>query len=557
MFAQTNYSLEIIINKQAKPAKPIQFTNSFTDSVSREQEIDRITQQYLFNGYFELQRDSINYKNKNAKLFLSLNTPYKWASIKTHYTNPALASDHSLDSRFFANSKFSFTQLQQFKETIIRHFENSGYPFASVKLDSIDTKNSKLSAVLIIQEGPFVVFDTIILHGFTDINLHYIQQYTGIKIGDPYQEELIQKLPSVLNRLEFASPGQGSEVIFINQQASLTLFLKPKKTNQLDGIIGFQPNANNSKKMLITGNLRLDLKNVFKRGEKLKMNWESPAKQTQLLTTLIQFPYLLKSPFGASYQFNLEKRDSLYLNIENRPSILFSLHGEDYIAAYAYFYVSNTLGSLPTLSAANNILDFNTKSYGIEANINRLDYPFNPRKGFLINLKSDLGTKNIIKRAELQADFYDQINLSSRRFAFHSKILWYQPIAKRHIIHFANLSAYINSELIVYNELFKIGGNQSLRGFDEQSIPSSMFSISTLEYHYMLDLNSYFGVFYDIARANELSTKHLNTYQAGGLSLSFSTQAGIFKMAYAIGKKDSANIQFKNSKIHFGYTALF
>jgi outer membrane translocation and assembly module TamA len=80
----------------------------------------------------------------------------------------------------------------------------------------------------------------------------------------------------------------------------------------------------------------------------------------------------------------------------------------------------------------------------------------------------------------------------------------------------------------------------------------------SFEYHFFIDQNSYFGLFYDISHIdNKLNEKQTSPYQGFGASISFSTVAGIFKLSYALGKSPNQNIQFKNSKIHFGYSALF
>ena len=45
---------------------------------------------------------------------------------------------------------------------------------------------------------------------------------------------------------------------------------------------------------------------------------------------------------------------------------------------------------------------------------------------------------------------------------------------------------------MVRNELFQIGGNKLLRGFDEASIFTPTYSILSLEYRLALGKNSYF-----------------------------------------------------------------
>ncbi len=60
-----------------------------------------------------------------------------------------------------------------------------------------------------------------------------------------------------------------------------------------------------------------------------------------------------------------------------------------------------------------------------------------------------------------------------------------------------NQSGFIENENLFTNELFRIGGLKTLRGFDEESLTASAYSIFTLEFRYLFDINSYFHVFFD------------------------------------------------------------
>jgi hypothetical protein len=42
-----------------------------------------------------------------------------------------------------------------------------------------------------------------------------------------------------------------------------------------------------------------------------------------------------------------------------------------------------------------------------------------------------------------------------------------------------------------------------------------------------------------------------------GAGLTFETKAGIFGLSYAVGKQNSNPLDFRSSKIHFGYVNIF
>ena len=69
----------------------------------------------------------------------------------------------------------------------------------------------------------------------------------------------------------------------------------------------------------------------------------------------------------------------------------------------------------------------------------------------------------------------------------HSFLLWVEV----HLRLVISLHFYIG-ETMFQNELFRIGGLKTLRGFDEESIFASVYSIFTLEYRFILEQNSYY-----------------------------------------------------------------
>jgi len=118
---------------------------------------------------------------------------------------------------------------------------------------------------------------------------------------------------------------------------------------------------------------------------------------------------------------------------------------------------------------------------------------------------------------------------------------------------------WLQTENPFKNELFQIGGYRLLRGFDEQSIYASKYITGTLEYRYLIGLNSFLFGFSDIgwAESNSFSEKEKHGYLGFGMGLTFETKAGLFNITYAVGKRDDLPLSFRQSKIHFGFVSLF
>jgi outer membrane protein assembly factor BamA len=135
----------------------------------------------------------------------------------------------------------------------------------------------------------------------------------------------------------------------------------------------------------------------------------------------------------------------------------------------------------------------------------------------------------------------------------------YQKVGNQATIKTGIKAGYIQAQQLFTNELFQVGGIKTLRGFDEESIFASEFIIATAEYRYLIGPSSYLFTFLDAAHAGRKSylSNFSGNFLGAGLGLSFETKSGIFNLAYAAGKKPDSAINFKESKIHFGFVSLF
>ena len=135
----------------------------------------------------------------------------------------------------------------------------------------------------------------------------------------------------------------------------------------------------------------------------------------------------------------------------------------------------------------------------------------------------------------------------------------YFPLGKQSAFKTAVNAGIYNSQSIFRNELFQIGGYRLLRGFDEESIYASRYAVTTLEYRYLVGLNSFFFVFSDggYAENKSVNIKSSNTFISAGLGMAFETKAGIFNISFATGKRNDVPLDLRQSKIHLGYVTYF
>ena len=115
------------------------------------------------------------------------------------------------------------------------------------------------------------------------------------------------------------------------------------------------------------------------------------------------------------------------------------------------------------------------------------------------------------------------------------------------------------SNPVFLNELYRIGGNKLLRGFDEESIFVSTYNVVTAEFRFLLSKNSFFQVFMDAAYVEDRTLDRFRKdFPYGfGAGNTFETKAGMFAVSYALGSQQGNPINFRSAKVHFGYYNLF
>lgn len=542
--------------------KLIRYRENFRDSVALYSELQDILLQLYSQSYLAATIDSLGGDSLHLEARITVGRQYRWAVLDRGNVDEEILSKTGYRDKFFNDSPFNYRQLTRLFERIITLYENEGYPFAMVGLDSIIFSNNRIEASLKMEKHRFVKLDSVIIHGDPKVSPHYLYNYLSIRPGDPYNESTIRKIGPRLRELPFVRETKAYTVAFTETQTFLNLYLEKKNANRFDGIVGVLPNEE-SGKIEFTGDVKLRLQNSFKRGELIDFNWRKLVNKSQDLKFKFNYPYLFNSPFGVDFDFKLYRRDTLFLDIFTKYGIQYSWKANNYFEVFVNRKNSNLLSTVPYRSATvlPPFADIRSLLYGIELSLERLDYRLNPRKGFSALIQVEAGTKKIRRNSDLRPEIYEGLKLNSGLYNFLCDIDFYFPLSRVMVINIGNQSAYTYNENIFENELFRIGGLKILRGFDEESIFASLYTVNTLEYRILLEQNSYWYLFFDGAYyENDNITqeeKITDTPYGFGTGITFQTRSGIFSLNYALGKQFDNPILFRAAKIHFGFVNYF
>ena len=193
-------------------------------------------------GFVTASLDSIFFDTTSANVVLYIGQQYKWAHINIASADPQLLAVSGWSGKLFTNKPIDFDQLKGFQENMLIHLENNGYPFAKIFLDSISLIEDSVNASLMIDKGPFYKIDSIRVYGNAKISNTFLQHYLDIPNGSVYNREKLLRISKKIRELSFVEEEQPSNMSLLGTGSVLNLYLKPRRSSQVNAIIGFLPN---------------------------------------------------------------------------------------------------------------------------------------------------------------------------------------------------------------------------------------------------------------------------------------------------------------------------
>ncbi len=517
--------------------------SAFKDSLELTKYLFNARQKAFKKGFLAFSIDSLTgFETKKCTAYVYLGNPFN--SVQIRYQDKYHDLLKNVHSKYL-DKTLSILDLERENQRIVEYLQNNAYPFAKVHLDSICFVGDTASAFLNIERGVQSLFGKITIKGNLKLSKSFLYGYTGIKPGKPYNHKKVEALEYTLSKLNFVQIKQTPQITIDSNKVDIQIDANKKKGNRFDGILGVLPNDKTTGKMLITGELNIYVQNLFRNGESLAFNWKKLQSSSQDLDIQATVPYIAGTAFGLNTSLNIHKQDSSFLNTNSQASLLYFFKGVNYIGLQYQLKNSSVLNR--ELPATSGFQSTRIGSYGLVLKAENLDFPINPMRGYSVEVKASVGNKQVKQ---------DQKPILQSEGIFKGKI--FIPLFKQSTILISNQTASIISESIYNNELFRIGGLSTLRGFMESSIFASSYSIFNLEYRFIFESKSALFAFVNGGWIEKNQQNYFQDTPWGfGLGMFFSTKAGIFSISYALGKQKNENIQLKNSKIHFGIINRF
>lgn len=525
----------------------------FTTQIAGRKYLDSIQSSLQNEGYLSLYSEEEEIAIDSLKVKIFLGEKYFWESLSQGNVPREITQDIDPVTE-------EYSSASQWMRNVISEAENRGFPFAEIKLDSIQRSENKLSAVFSYDSGPLILWDSIKVAGDTKTQARYIQNLTGIQPGTLFSLRQLDLASQVLSRSPYFVQTQSNKVDFQIKKAQPTFTIRDRNSNVLDGVIGLLPNANEPGKMLITGQLDLELYHLGGKGRDVAVHWQRLNVETQSLDISAKESFLFNSALDVSLGFNLLKQDSTFLNRYLTLDFGYHVSSNSYLRFFTKRQSSDVLSTESYENATNlpDIADYRWNQYGLGWNLNKLDSPYFPRRGFLISSELAIGNKRILENTGFPPEVYVGLDLNSPQYLGKGEIEKHIFIKPTWGMWFKGSTGFTQNKNLLLNDLFRLGGLKSIRGFNENFFFARSYGYLNMEQRLFFGENSFLMVFADFGiMENPYFAPSIDKPISFGAGINLDTGSGVFRFIYGVGKSNLQPLQFSYSRIHFGYLARF
>lgn len=429
--------------------------------------------------------------------------------------------------------------IENFMNTGVASLERRGYSLSSLQLIDYSARNNILSAYLKVKTEKKRILNDIVLEGYKKfpegIRKNIAKQYKG-KV---FNQETLQRIYNDFNALRFVTQPRYPEILFKQDTTKVYVYVEKAKPNSFDGFIGFSNNDQNN--IIFNGYIDLILNNVLNTGEKFNLFWKSDGNKQTTFNASLELPYIFKSPIGLKGSLRIFKQDSTFQNTVTDINVgyYFSYNSKLFVGRQQSQSIDIQNQNNSTLSDFSNAFWTSTYEY---TKYNLDDFLF-PEKTYVF-IKGGTGKRD--SKTGDSNQYFGQINLSHNIY-----------LNKRNIINIKSQNYYLSSKTYIVNELFRFGGINSIRGFNENSLQANLVTSIMAEYRYILSPNLYIHSITDYGYFQDKSSNINNNLLGIGFGFGLFTKNGLFNIIYANGSTNDQQIKLSNSIIHISFKTNF
>ena len=433
----------------------------------------------------------------------------------------------------------ALADVESYMNNSIALLERQGYSLSSMQLTDYTAKGGALLATLVVKTEKQRSLDDIVLEGYKKfpegIRRNIARQYKG-KV---FNQQTLERIHNDFNALRFVNQVRYPEILFKEDSTKVYVYLEKAKPNTFDGFVGF---ANDDEsKMIFTGYVDLLLNNVLNTGEKFNLFWKSDGQEQTTFNTSLELPYIFRSPIGLKASLQIFKQDSTFQNTITDLNVGYYFNYNSKLFLGYRQSQSVDIQNLNNATISDYSNSFITSTY--EFNSYTFDDFLFPEKTVLL-IKAGTGKRDA--KTGNTSQYFAQVNVSHNLY-----------LNRKNIINLKSQNYYLGSDTYIINELYRFGGINSIRGFNENSLQANLLTALMAEYRYVLSPGMYVHSITDYGYFQDETSQTKNNLLGLGFGFGLFTKTGLFNIIYANGSTKGQSIKLSNSIVHLSFKARF
>lgn len=498
------------------------------DSLSAVKFLDSLAQ----NHFYFTKILKVEKQNETTKIFFDKGKNYNEAQVKI---SDEIAENLNLKHEFFTKN------LDSLKQNINKKYIEQGFAFSRVKTKYLGLEKDIPKVEISIDKNEKRKIDGFVFRGYEKLPKRFIKNLEKEFKGKNYDSKRLAAIQKQLQNHPFLTLEKPPQTLFTKDSTQIFLFTQKKKSNTFDGVLGFGNNKSN--KITFNGSFDVNLKNMFNGFETIKLFWQRTPERGQAFDLQTDIPYIFKSNIGLNTNVNIYRQDSTFANVKLLPALYFHISERQKIGLRGNFEKSTVTDSLYT-----SVANFSRNGMGIW-------YEFiNPseeeifQNDFKIRVETDF----------LNAKYDDKKQENNRQLRYFITGEKNFHLKGNHYLNIKAESAMLSTKgLLSENEIFRIGGWNSLRGFNESSILAHFYAFSGVEYRYLINSDVFADVFGQIAQVENKTLGAKPKFYSFGLGFNYRLPIGLMTLQISNGSEVNSALRFKDTKIHWGILTRF
>lgn len=422
----------------------------------------------------------------------------------------------------------------------------------SPRLD-VSASGARVDVTLNVAEGAASTVAGVELVGARSPARSFASRVAGVEVGTAVEAVDAEAVRRALDATAlYAEVGEPVLARTASGELVLQVPVREAPPGSFDVVLGYLPPDDGVGGGVI-GNGRVALRNLFGGGRAADIELVRNPGLASALDVAVRDPFAFGTPFGLGARFEGLSRDSTFSRQRYALDVSYPVaEGLSLIGSVSREAVRPGTFGADSFGGRPRVRRSDVLYLGVGIVVRRLDAPLNPRRGGALSLTVEQGRP---RREASLVSAPEADGLVLRRLRAEAR--GYVPTFARQTLVVGLDAALVQGAAggtVVYDEadLFRLGGAQSLRGYDEEAFVGRGVGRAFAEYRLLLDAESFAFAFSDLGVADrpplpgvEAETRVLPGYGAG---LRVRTGVGLASISYAL----NPDLPLGRGKVHVG-----